>query len=168
MFSRPSERQFEQTVRAYSADLYRYAYWLCHDRFVAEDLVQQTFERAWKHWRDLHDMACVKSWLITILRREHARLYQRMRLDTVDDDPETLDLPSCVQADSQLELEQMVEALPLAYREPLLLQTLGGYSCTEIAAMLGTSVGAVMTRLTRARHALRAHLAALEQTRIPK
>lgn len=168
MFCSPSERKFEQTVRAYSADLYRYAYWLCRDRFVAEDLVQQTFERAWKHWRDLHDMECAKSWLITILRREHARLYQRKRPDTVDDDPETLDLPASMQADSQLELEQMVAALPLAYRETLLLQTLGGYSCSEIAAMLGTSEGAVMTRLTRARHALRAYLAALDQTRISK
>lgn len=154
MFCSPSQRQFEQTVRANSADLYRYAYWLCRDRFVAEDLVQQTFERAWKHWQDLQDIACVKSWLITILRHEHARLYERKRLDTVDDDPETLDLPASMQADSQLELEQMVEAL--------LLQTLGGYSCSEIAAMLGTSEGAVMTRLTRA------HLAALDQKKVPK
>ncbi len=168
MFFNLSEQQFDQTVRAYSADLYRYAYWLCRDRFVAEDLVQGTFERAWKHWRDLHDMDCVKSWLITILRREHARLHERKRLDTVDDDPETLDLPASMQADSQLELEQMVGALPLAYREPLLLQTLGGYSCSEIAAMLGTSEGAVMTRLTRARQALRAHLSALEHKRVDK
>lgn len=168
MFRSLSQRQFEQTVRAYSADLYRYAYWLCRDRFVAEDLVQQTFERAWKGWQDLQNIDCVKSWLITILRHEHARLYQRKRLDTVDDDPETLDLPAGMQADSQLELEQMLETLPLAYREPLLLQALGGYSCSEIAAMLGTSEGAVMTRLTRARHALRAYLAALDQKKVPK
>lgn len=168
MFCSPNQRQFEQTVRAYGADLYRYAYWLCRDRFVAEDLVQQTFERAWKHWHDLQDVDCVKSWLITILRHEHARLYQRKRLDTVDDDPETLDLPAGIQADSQLELEQMMEVLPLAYREPLLLQTLGGYSCSEIAALLCTTEGAVMTRLTRARHALRAHLAALDQKKAPK
>ena len=45
--------------------------------------------------------------------------------------------------------------LPLTYREPLLLQVLGGFSCAEIAGMLGTTEGAVMTRLTRARQALR-------------
>jgi len=44
------------------------------------------------------------------------------------------------------------------YREPLLLQVLGGFSCAEIAAMLGTTEGAVMTRLTRARQALRQQL----------
>lgn len=168
MFSSPSQRQFEQTARAYSADLYRYAFWLCRDRFVAEDLVQQTFERAWKGWRDLQDVACVKSWLITILRHEHARLYERKQLDTVDEDLETLDLPSTLQADSQLELEQMMGTLPLAYREPLLLQTLGGYSCSEIAALLGTTEGAVMTRLTRARHALRAQLSTLDQKKASK
>ena len=41
-------QDFEQTVRAYSADLYRYARWLCRDRHMAEDLVQEAFVRAWK------------------------------------------------------------------------------------------------------------------------
>jgi RNA polymerase sigma-70 factor (ECF subfamily) len=45
--------------------------------------------------------------------------------------------------------------LPETYREPLLLQVLGGFSCAEIAGMLGSSEGAIMTRLTRARQALR-------------
>mgnify|MGYP001234658579 CR=1 FL=1 len=151
-------RQFDQTARAYGADLYRYAYWLCRDRFVAEDLVQETFARAWKNWARLEDLAAVKPWLIAILRNEHARLYERKRLDYTDDDPQELDLPSAVQAGAHLELEQLVETLPETYREPLVLQVLGGYECKEIAGMLGTTEGAVMTRLTRARQALRAHL----------
>ena len=69
--------QFDQTVRAYSADLYRYAWWLCRDRFTAEELVQETFARAWKNWDSLEDLAAAKPWLITILRNEHARLYER-------------------------------------------------------------------------------------------
>ena len=79
-----AQRRFEQTVRAYSADLYRYAYWLCRDRFVAEDLVQESFTRAWNNWESLKDAGAVKSWLITILRREHARLYERKQFDYVD------------------------------------------------------------------------------------
>lgn len=146
---------FERTVRAYSADLYRFAYGLCRDRFVAEDLVQETFERAWKSWKDLRDQGMAKSWLFTILRREHARLYERAPLDTVDADVEALDIVSPYQPGMYLELEQFVMSLPLSYREPLLLQVLGGFSCAEIAGILGASEGAVMTRLTRARQALR-------------
>ena len=160
-----SQRQFDQAARAYGADLYRYAYWLCRDRFVAEELVQETFARAWKNWGSLEDLAAAKPWLITILRNEHARLYERKRLDYTDDDPQDLDLPSAVQTGAHLELEQLVEALPEAYREPLVLQVLGGYECKEIAGMLGTTEGAVMTRLTRARQALRAHLDTSDRAR---
>ncbi|MBL8473350.1 MAG: sigma-70 family RNA polymerase sigma factor [Rhodocyclaceae bacterium] len=155
----PRRRQYEQTVRAYSGDLFRYAYWLCRDRFVAEDLVQETFLRAWNAWDELKDQAAVKSWLITILRREHARLYERKQFDYVDDAPE--DLPIAADNDhfEQVDMDNLVATLPLTLREPLLLQALGGYSCAEIADLLETTEGAVMTRLTRARQALRATLA---------
>lgn len=162
------QRQFDQAARAYSADLYRYAYWLARDRFVAEELVQETFARAWKNWDSLEDLAAVKPWLIAILRNEHARLYERKHLDYTDDDPQDLDLPSATQAGAHLELEQLVEALPETYREPLVLQVLGGYECREIAGMLGTTEGAVMTRLTRARQALRAHLESNDRARRSK
>jgi RNA polymerase sigma-70 factor (ECF subfamily) len=159
-------RQFDQTVRAYSADLYRYAYWLTRDRFTAEELVQETFARAWKSWDSLDDLGAVKSWLISILRNERARLYERKQLDMSDDDPQELDIPSAIaQPGAHLELEQFVGTLPVAYREPLLLQVLGGYSCDEIAGLLGTTEGAVMTRLTRARQALRASLEAPDRKR---
>lgn len=165
IFNLPS-RQFDQTVRAYSADLYRYAYWLTRDRFTAEELVQETFARAWKSWDRLEDPGAVKSWLISILRNERARLYERKQLDISDDDPQELDLPAFnAQPGAHLELEQFVETLPAAYSEPLLLQVLGGYSCDEIAGMLGLTEGAVMTRLTRARQALRANLEALDRKR---
>lgn len=166
IFKLGAQREFDQTVRAYSADLYRYAHWLCRDRFVAEELVQETFERAWKNWDSLENPASVKAWLITILRHEHARLYQRRRLDYTDEQPEELELPSHLNTGSQLELEQLMEELPLTYREPLLLQVLGGYSCGEIAEMLATTEGAVMTRLTRARQMLRAYLSSLETNKV--
>jgi RNA polymerase sigma-70 factor (ECF subfamily) len=161
-----SQRQFDQAARAYGADLYRYAYWLCRDRFVAEELVQETFARAWKNWDSLEDLAAVKPWLITILRNEHARLYERKRLDYSDDDPQELEIPSQDRPGDRLELEQLVETLPPAYREPLVLQVLGGYDCREIAEMLGTTEGAVMTRLTRARQALRVHLSDPAKARV--
>jgi RNA polymerase sigma-70 factor (ECF subfamily) len=54
-----------------------------------------------------------------------------------------------------LEMRDALMSLPASYAEPLALQVLGGFSCAEIAGMLGTTEGATMTRLTRARQALR-------------
>jgi RNA polymerase sigma-70 factor (ECF subfamily) len=159
MLFNSAQRRFEQTVRAYSADLYRYAYWLCRDRFVAEDIVQETFTRAWNNWESLKDAGAVKSWLITILRREHARLYERKQFDYVDTELEDLQIAADHDAVELFHLENLLEELPLTLREPFVMQALGGYSCAEIAQMLETTEGAVMTRLTRARQALRGALA---------
>ena len=148
--------RFEALVRAYSTELYRYAYWLCRDRFTAEDLVQETFARAWGNLGSLREEHAAKAWLYTILRNEHARLHERMRLPLVDDH----DLDSIVDhrlggMHAALEMREALHALPAAYREALLLQVLGGFSCEEIAQMMQLSTGAVMTRLSRARLALR-------------
>ena len=146
----------EELVRAYSPELYRYAYWLCGDRFVAEDLVQETFERAWNARMTLRERGAAKSWLYTILRHEHARLFERKRLDIA----EGQDLDAIVDyrlgdAAAGVEMRQALHSLPAAYREPLLLQVVGGFTCAEIAGVLGSSPGAVMTRLSRARQLLR-------------
>jgi RNA polymerase sigma-70 factor (ECF subfamily) len=146
-------------VRAYSADLYRYAWWLCRDRHLAEDVVQETFARAWKAWAELRDVSVAKAWLITILRNELARMYSRNKRTVDIADISEAELPTAPSMESQLETAQIVSRLPETYREPLLLQVLGGFSCAEIAGMLGTSEGAVMTRLTRARQALRQSIA---------
>ena len=155
MFDRKRSR-FEALVRAYSSELYRFAYWLCRDRFTAEDLLQETFARAWSSLSTLRDEHAAKGWLYTILRREHARSFERKRLPVADEP----DLDSLVDerlgsVSDALELRQALHALPMSYREPLLLQVMGGFTCEEIAEMMEVSVGAVMTRLSRARLALR-------------
>lgn len=147
--------EFERTVRAYSADLYRYAYWLCRDRFVAEELVQETFARAWKSWAELRDPDAAKPWLITILRNERARMYARKQVPVADEDVSDIEIPDLPSMDDNLDMKQRLERLPSTYREPLLLQVLGGFSCSEIASILATTEAAIMTRLTRARMAMR-------------
>lgn len=148
--------QFERVVRAYSAELYRFAYWLCRERFTAEDLVQETFARAWRSWSGLRDEKAVKSWLYTILRNEHARLYERKRMD-IDDEQEIDVVPDAGYSTpfDGLEMRDALMKLAPDYREPLMLQAIGGFSCAEIAQMMNISEGAVMTRLTRARAMLR-------------
>jgi len=156
MLIETKKSKFESLVRGYSGELYRYAYWLCRERFLAEDLVQETFTRAWQSWDGLRDDKAAKSWLYTILRNEHARLFERKRIE-ID---ETQELDEVVDSGSMsayesFEMRDAIEALPKSYREPLLLQVLGGFSCSEIAGTMSISEGAVMTRLTRARLALR-------------
>jgi len=70
---KPSHALFETLVHSLAAELFNYARLLCRDHQLAEDLVQETFLRAWKSWKDLRDARAVKGWLYTILRREFLR-----------------------------------------------------------------------------------------------
>jgi RNA polymerase sigma-70 factor (ECF subfamily) len=150
-----ARKRFEETVRMFAGDLYRYAYWLCRDRHRAEDIVQDALARAWGAWDTLKDQSAVKSWLYSIVRNEHLRAFERKSLIRDERQPEELDLQTLPLFDMQLDVRQALRALPLSLREPLLMQVLGGFSCKEIAQVLQTTDGAVMTRLTRARLALR-------------
>src|SRR5512136_2438243 len=64
-------------------DLYRFAFWLARDREVAEDVVQEALLRAWRSRESLAGTGSFKPWLLAIVRREHARLYERKRFETV-------------------------------------------------------------------------------------
>jgi RNA polymerase sigma-70 factor (ECF subfamily) len=72
---------FERLVAPWRDDLYRYVYWLCRDPDLADDVVQETMLRAFKSLDKLEDESAIKPWLLTIARREHARVYERKRLD---------------------------------------------------------------------------------------
>lgn len=148
-------RGFEQAVRTHGGDVYRYAYWLCRDRSRAEDIVQEALERAWKSWAELHDRGAAKSWLFAIVRNEFLRGFERKGLDIDERDVEEIDPPFESRLDVEMDVRRALRALPLSLREPLMMQVLGGFSCGEIAKTLGTTEGAVMTRLTRARQTLR-------------
>lgn len=151
-------RKFDQIVAVYHQDMYRYAVWLSRDRSVAEEVVQEALLRAWKSLEALRDPEAAKSWLLTIVRRENARYFERKRLETVDID----DLAPAQQAliaespDEQVaEMRAAIFELEDDYREPLVLQVLMGYSTKEIARQMGLKQGAVLTRLHRARHKLK-------------
>ena len=147
---------YETLVRAYAPELFRFAYWLCRDRAVSEDLVQETCLRAWKNWHSLHDQQQAKQWLFTILRREHARLYERKTPQRVwiDDDDQWDNLVG-EPGIPLLEVREALEKLPENYREPLLLQVLGGFSCREIASIMDVTEDAILARVSRARRMMR-------------
>lgn len=148
-------------MKAYHGDIFRYAYWLCHDHAVAEDIVQETFLRAWKSLDSLIEQSKAKSWLITILRRENARRFERKQFNLVDiDDHQVVDdhaISTEANMEQQLIQRQMMK-LSEEYREPLLLQVVGGFSGEEISQILGLNKNTVMTRLFRARNQLKDNL----------
>jgi RNA polymerase sigma-70 factor (ECF subfamily) len=150
--------RYEALVRAFHADLFRYAYWLCHQRTVAEDLVQETFLRAWKSLDSLQEAAAAKGWLITILRRENARRFERKQFEYQDFDQDWLEDEHSVGPEQTYENQQLqryIGKLPEEYREPLVLQVLFGMTGDEIAQSLELNLNTVNTRLFRARHQLR-------------
>jgi len=156
------QTQFDALVRSLSGDLFRYGYWLCGDEALAHDLVQETFLRAWRALDHLRDTAAAKAWLITILRREHARLYERKRPQFADVDEidviDERDAHAPEFAGEENVIRNAIRQLDAKYREPLLLQVLGGFSCDEIARELAITPAAVMTQVFRARQKLKAML----------
>ena len=147
-------RRFDELVGVYHQDMYRYAAWLSRDRTVAEDVVQESLLRAWKSLDSLRDAAAAKHWLLTIVRRENARYFERRRLDTVDVDDLTPSQEALLANEPDHELDDVRDAiyrLDDDYREPLVLQVLMGYSTNEIGELMGLRQGAVLTRLHRAR-----------------
>jgi RNA polymerase sigma-70 factor (ECF subfamily) len=154
-----TDEQLSQLLQALRPDLLRFAFWLARDRAVAEDIVQETMLRAWRARNALRDSTSLRPWLLTIVRRENARLHERKRLPTVDlDEIVTTQDAALALSDTDPEISDLrraILALPDEYREPLVLQVLGGFSTGEIASELGLTLPAVLTRLFRARNKLR-------------
>jgi RNA polymerase sigma-70 factor (ECF subfamily) len=151
--------RFQALCQSLRPDLLRFAFWLSRDRALAEDVVQESMLRAWKAQDSLLDEAAAKPWLLTIIRREYARTFERKRFPTVDvDELIAKEEPLLAAAEEQdiRDVRIAMMKLPDEYREPLVLQVLMGYSTAEIARELGLSSPAVLTRLYRARRQLRA------------
>jgi len=147
------DRLFE-TLRP---ELLRFAWWLARDRTVAEDVVQEAMLRAWRSRASLKDPAAARGWLLTIVRREHARLYERKHLEITDLDEVIAaeDPQLAADSDEMVGLRLAITQLPDEYRVPLVMQVLGGFTTDEIAKELTLSTAAVLTRLFRARNRLR-------------
>ncbi len=163
---RNREQQFDDLVAVHMDDLYRFAYWLSGNRSVAEDLVQDTLIRAWKSINRLKNTKAAKDWLLTILRRENARRFERRRLQETELPTEGL-VAERTDYDTSTEafvLRRALDQLPPEYREPLLMQVVYGYSQKEIADHLGISSAGAGTRLFRAREKMRALLQTPQST----
>jgi len=138
--------------------LRRYARALAGERAAADDLVQDTLERAWSKLHLFRRGTDLRAWLFTVMHNVYVNQVRAARpTDALEDDmPELAQRAS--QGDALLvrDLERAISVLPEAQREVLLLVALEDLSYEETARVLGIPIGTVMSRLARAREKLRA------------
>ena len=137
--------------------LRRYARALVGDRASADDLVQDTLERAWAKLHLYRSGTDLRAWLFTVMHNVHVNKVRATRVtDTLEDE-----LPELAQRASQgdallvRDLDRAIARLPSEQRAVLLLVTLEEMSYEEVARALGIPIGTVMSRLSRAREKLR-------------
>ena len=147
---------FDSVVRAYTAELFHFAQWLTGDRHAAEDVLQEALARAWRSWSHVKDESARRAWLYTIVRNEFYRgARARMRPEETLDEERMEAIADERDFTAGLDVRQALERLPAAALEPLVMQAVSGLTSEEIATALGITVGAAMTRISRARSALR-------------
>ena len=137
--------------------LRRYARALVGDRAAADDLVQDTLERAWAKLHLFRGGTDLRAWLFTVMHNVHVNQVRAARpTDALDEELPEL-VQRAVQGDALVvrDLERALAALPAAQREVLLLVALEDLSYEEAAQVLGIPIGTVMSRLARAREKLR-------------
>lgn len=142
--------------------LRRYARVLRRNPEDADDLLQDTLERAWSRaglWPGVVDM---RTWLFSIMHNLHVDALRRGRLETVDLDGEAVDVPGTPVGSERLDLQALqraFEALPAEQQAVLELVAVQGLGYAEAAQVLGVPIGTVMSRLSRGRERLRRLLA---------
>ncbi len=153
------ERLYNTWVRDHYRFLFRSAWALTGSRAVAEDVVQDCFELAWRHMDQLRDRALARPWLFQILRREAFR-----NLAPSSDPPlepyeegadERVGSDAIATADKRMDILRAMQTLPAIHREVLTLFYFEDMPVAEMALALDVAPGTVLSRLNRARDALR-------------
>jgi RNA polymerase sigma-70 factor (ECF subfamily) len=160
---------FEELAMPLFDQLYNFAQWLTQNREEAEDLVQETYAKALKGFSSFQLGTNFRAWMYRILRntfltsRTGLKVTMTVPLDQEEAGPELTvesDTPETIlfeRANREL-LQSAIDALPVYFREILLLCEVEEMSYQEIAETLSIPVGTVMSRLSRARKMLRDRL----------
>lgn len=157
--------EFERMAMPHVSSLLRVARRLSRDRAAAEDLVQETMLRAWRGRNQFREGTNARAWLFRILFHQFYSQGRKLRAE-----PQTV-LPLAPDRETgtgfrggagmldAIELNDALAALTPEHRSVLLLAVVEGFTCQEIASILSVPIGTVMSRLSRARQALRERLA---------
>ncbi|MBL1434759.1 MAG: RNA polymerase sigma factor [Rhodobacteraceae bacterium] len=150
---------FTSAITNILPELRRYAHYLSDHPDTAEELVQQTVERLLNRKSHLGEIDDLKKYMFSILRNLHNDFLRQKQRDKVHDpDAEPIDPRS--DADQRLSCQQVlagIDNLPPAHREVLTLIKVG-HSYAQIAERLNLPLGTVMSRISRARTALRSRI----------
>ena len=160
---------FEQLALPLFARLYNFAHWLTQDRALAEDLVQETYMKALRGFSSFQQGTNFRAWMYKILRNTFLTSQAGLKASiSFDDDDEKVADPAAAQTPESLLLARVqqetiqsaLQELPVRFREIILLCDVEEMSYQEIAETLAIPRGTVMSRLSRARRAMRELLAA--------
>jgi RNA polymerase sigma-70 factor (ECF subfamily) len=162
---------FEELAMPLFAKLYNFAHWLTQERAAAEDLVQETYMKALRGFSSFQQGTNFRAWIYRILRNIFLTSQTGLKagafvsFDSDDDppiEPAAAETPeSVLLARVNLEtIQNALEKLPVKFREIILLSDWEEMSYQEISETLGIPTGTVMSRLSRARRAMRELLAA--------
>lgn len=151
---------FRQQLLGAIPRLRRYARSLVFDPSAADDLVQTTLERALAHWHQFDQQRDILVWTLSIAHNafmDERRRDKRMTLVEPNEARDVVDALPAVGNDIGLRMDLVaaLSKLPIEQRQPLLLVTLEQLSYAECAEVLRIPVGTVMSRISRARSALR-------------
>ena len=158
------------------SQLYNFACWLAGDRAAAEDLVQETYLKAFRAFSSFRQGTNFRAWIYRILRNTFLTTQAGLKATaSFDDDQETLLEPEeahtpesiLLARDAQEKIRAALEELPVHYREIILLSDIEEMSYQEISQSLNIPIGTVMSRLSRARRAMRTLLTAVPSDKDP-
>jgi RNA polymerase sigma-70 factor (ECF subfamily) len=157
---------FEELAMPLFDQLYNFAQWLTQDRTEAEDLVQETYAKALRGFSSFQAGTNFRAWIYRILRNSFLSSRTGLRTMVVLDEEGSDSLPTesatpetlLIDQSNRELMQQALEELPVNFREILLLCEVEEMSYQEISETLAIPIGTVMSRLFRARKALRAAL----------
>lgn len=163
-FLNGDDKAFELLVQKYLSPLYNFIFQFIRDQHVAEDLVQETFIKVWKHIRRFDQKKSFKTWIFTIAKNTTFDYFKKKKsipfsffvdeegTDTVEAIDEDSLLPDEIleRGEEILDLEKALEMIPELYRALLILAYREDFSLVEIASILNEPYNTIKSRHQRA------------------
>jgi len=155
-------RETQNALQEARMRLYRVAYSWCHSAALADDLVQETLTKALQKSSQLRDPKARDAWLFTILANCYRDHFRKQRdMDDIDEIEISFDeTPETESSRSEVvkKVRMVIARLPEGQRQVVTLVDLEGFSYVEVAQILQVPIGTVMSRLCRARNAMKTML----------